>query len=88
MSQSPITPCGLPVASFEAAKFGHDPSGVSLMQELTATCKAAKSAGIKTAWHPMIPDKITTNLILLINHCIYSQLNIENVVIKMLNTLI
>ena len=28
-SQSPITPYGFPVASFEAAKFGQDPSLVS-----------------------------------------------------------
>jgi len=41
-SHSPITP-------FEEAKFGQEPSLVSLMHELTAETKAALSHGAKTA---------------------------------------
>jgi hypothetical protein len=52
-SQAPITPYGFPVASFEAAKVGQDPSGVSLKQLAMAffngPFQELPSAGVNTA---------------------------------------
>jgi hypothetical protein len=48
-SQSPITPWGFPVASFDAANIGHAPFVVSLKQLLLALLKAALSAGVNAA---------------------------------------
>ena len=52
-SQSPITPYGLPVASFEAAKVGQDPSPVSFKQLVMADFNGlawkGPSSGVNTA---------------------------------------
>jgi len=46
-SQEPITPYVLPVSSFEAAKFGQEPFGVSVKHVPTAVFRAAFVVGEK-----------------------------------------